>query len=401
MDGIPSDVRALRRRAPAPRLPRARKVAVKTFAVRLATVLLTVWYALCRLFPIRDQIVCISRQSDQEPLDFQLIRAYFQKEWPSWRVVVMANTLKSPLSYVPVMLRQVFFIATSRAVVLDSYCIVVSLLGHRIKAPVVQIWHALGNMKKFGYTALDTDEGHNSATASLMHMHEGYDAVAVSSLSFAEDLAAGFNVDPGILFEAPLPRVDLLLDKSNRATQRETLQRAYPALKDKRVIVYCPTFRKKEPPNEKEAMAALLNAIDFSRYAFVFKPHPVSTQIIDDPRVLRIDDASLDPLYVADYVISDYSTVMYEAGLLGAPVFLYAYDWNDYHEKRAFNIDLEREVPALFTADARQIMDAIERDKFDDEAFGAFVARNIAVPEEGTCTAYLCHRIMSLVDQRR
>lgn len=46
--------------------------------------------------------------------------------------------------------------ATSRAIILDSYCIAVSLLGERIKAPVVQIWHALGNMKKFGYAALDT-----------------------------------------------------------------------------------------------------------------------------------------------------------------------------------------------------------------------------------------------------
>lgn len=372
---------------------------MKSAAVRIATALLVVWYAICRLFPTRDQIVCISRQSDQESVDFRMIRAYFQQEWPQWRVIVMANTLKSPLSYVPVMLRQVFLIATSRAVVLDSYCIAVSLLGSRIKAPVVQIWHALGNMKKFGYTALDSDEGHSSQTAALMHMHEGYDAVAVSSLSFAEDLAAGFNVNPNILFEAPLPRVDLLLDEENRAAQRTTINRTYPLLQGKRVIVYCPTFRKKQPVNEKTAMTALLDAIDFSRYALVFKPHPVSTQIIDDPRVIRFDDASLDPLYRADYVISDYSTVMYEAGLLGVPVFLYAYDWDDYHEKRAFNIDLAHEVPALFTADARKIATAIENDDFNRSAFDAFVARNIAVPKGSTCTAHLCRHIMDLANR--
>lgn len=372
---------------------------MKSVAVRIATALLAAWYAICRLFPTRDQIVCISRQSDQESVDFRMISTFFQREWPQWRVVVMANALKSPLSYVPVMLRQVFLIATSRAVVLDSYCIAVSLLGSRIKAPVVQIWHALGNMKKFGYTALDSDEGHSSQTAALLHMHEGYDAVAVSSLSFAEDLAAGFNVDPGILFEAPLPRVDLLLDEDNRAAQRAAIDRAYPSLENKRVIVYCPTFRKKQPANEEAAMAALLDAIDFNRYALVFKPHPVSTQVIADARVVRFDDASLDPLYRADYVISDYSTVMYEAGLLGVPVFLYAYDWDDYHEKRAFNIDLEHEVPALFTSDAREIAAAIERDEFDRGAFDAFVARNIAVPADGSCTAHLCRRIMDLASR--
>ena len=373
---------------------------MKSLAVRIATALLAAWYALCRLLPVRDQIVCISRQSDQEPVDFRMIRAYFQREWPGWRVVVLANTLKSPLSYLPVMMRQVFYIATSPAVVLDSYCIVVSLLGERIKAPVVQIWHALGNMKKFGYTALDTEEGHSAETAALMHMHEGYDAVAVSSLTFAEDLAAGFNVEPSIVFEAPLPRVDLLLDKGNRAAQRAAVEQACPSLMGKKVIVYCPTFRKAEPANEKEAMAALLNAIDFSRYALVYKPHPVSTQVIDDPRAIRIEDPAIDPLYRADYVIGDYSTVMYEAGLLGIPVFLYAYDWDDYHGKRAFNIDLERDVPALFTADAREIMAAIEEGGFDHGAFDAFVARNIALPENETCTAHLCRRIMDLASGR-
>lgn len=94
----------------------------------------------------------------------------------------------------------------------------------------MQIWHALGNMKKFGCATLDTPEGHSSETARLMHMHEGYDAVAVSSLNFRDDLAAGFNVDPSIVFEAPLPRVDLLRDPAFRSRQREAFLREPPEM---------------------------------------------------------------------------------------------------------------------------------------------------------------------------
>ena len=128
----------------------------------------------------------------------------------------------------------------------------------RIKAPVVQIWHALGNMKKFGYATLDTPEGHSSETARLMHMHEGYDAVAVSSLNFRDDLAAGFNVDPSIVFEAPLPRVDLLRDPavSLRGSARPSC-RDHPEMAGKKTIVYCPTFRKTPPPNEERGDAEL------------------------------------------------------------------------------------------------------------------------------------------------
>ena len=169
---------------------------MKRLAVAAATTLLALFYRICRLSPVKRQVVCISRQSNDAPIDFLLLKEGLARKEPPYRTVILADKLESPLRYLPVMAKQVFFIATSRAVVVDSYCIVVSLLGSRIKAPVVQIWHALGNMKKFGYATLDTPEGHSSETARLMHMHEGYDAVAVSSLNFRDDLAAGFNVDP-------------------------------------------------------------------------------------------------------------------------------------------------------------------------------------------------------------
>lgn len=372
---------------------------VKRLAVGTAIGLLDILYAICRLFPKRQRIVCISRQSDREPIDFQLIREWFGEERPHWKVVTLARSLESPLSYLPEMVRQVFHMATSRAVVLDSYCITASLLGSRIKAPVIQIWHALGNMKKFGYTALDTEEGHSSSTAKLMRMHEGYDAVAVSSLSYAKDLAAGFNVEEGILFESPLPRTDLLTNPDHRKAQRQAFAQAYPQTVGREVIVYCPTFRKKRPSNEYEAMTALIDAVDFNRYSLVFKPHPVSKQVIEDPRVITIRGGDIDPLYSADFVISDYSTVMYEAGLLQIPVFLYAYDWDKYHEKRSFNIDLERDVPTLFTGDPHAIIEAIESDAFDHDAFQTFVRRNIALPPRGTCTEQLCEHILALAEK--
>lgn len=373
--------------------------ALKPLAIRIGIALLAAWYAFWRLFPTKRQVVCISRQSGCPPVDFCLIRGYFRQKHPDWRVVILAHTLESPIAYLPVMLRQAFYMATSRAIVLDSYCIAASLLGSRIKAPVIQIWHALGNMKKFGYTALDTGEGHSSTMAGLMHMHEGYDAVAVSSLSFAKDLAAGFNVEEDILFEAPLPRTDLLTSPEHRKAQREAFTQTYPQAIGREIIVYCPTFRKERPANENEAMQALIDAVDFSRYSLVFKPHPVSKQVIEDPRVITIRGGDIDPLYSADYVISDYSTVMYEAGLLQIPVFLYAYDWDKYHEKRSFNIDLERDVPTLFTGDPRAIMEAIESDTFDRGAFQAFVQRNIALPSRGTCTEHLCEHILALAEK--
>lgn len=371
---------------------------MRNLAVRAATALLKLFYHICTFFPTRNRWVLISRQSDHTPLDFQLIASWCAQQTPPIQTTILAKQLRSPLSYLPEMLRQVFFIATSKAVVLDSYCIAVSLLGPTIQAPVVQIWHALGNMKKFGFTALDSEEGRDPETARLMHMHEGYNAIAVSSLAFRDDFAAGFDVDPSLLFEAPLPRTDLLVSPDSRAKQRSALLQRFPELQGKSTIVYCPTFRKTPAPNTEEAIKALLEAVDFTRYNFVYKPHPVSSQVIDDPRVITISGSNPDPLFAADYVISDYSTVIYEAGLLDVPVYLYAYDWDSYSQRRGMNIDLEHDVPTLFTNDATAIMRAIEHKQFNKEAYRAFTRHNVAVPAKNTCTEQLCEHVLEMTE---
>lgn len=373
---------------------------MKRLAVAAATALLTLLYHFCRLFPVRRRVVCISRQSNNAPVDFLLLKEALSREKPPYDTVILANKLENPLRYLPIMAKQVFFMATSQAVVLDSYCIAASLLGARIKAPVIQIWHALGNMKKFGYAALDTPEGHSSEMAHLMHMHEGYDAVAVSSLNFRDDFAAGFGVDPEIIFEAPLPRIDLLRDPAHRSRQRDALLAKHPEMGTKKTIVYCPTFRKAPPSNEHKATLDLLSAIDFDTYNLIFMPHPVSRQVMDDSRVITAPRNGIDPLFAADYVITDYSTVMYEAGLLGIPVYLYAYDWDSYHEKRAFNIDLEHDVPTLFTDNAAAIAQAIESNRFDRKAFARFTEGNIAAPGGESATLRLKERIVAMAEKQ-
>lgn len=367
-------------------------------AVSIATAFLRALYVLLSLLPQRQRVVCISRQSDSDPIDFQLIKEYCAQREPAWEVVILAKQLRNPATYLFEMIRQVYYISTSRAVVLDSYCIVVGLLHDRIKAPVIQIWHSLGNMKRFGYTAFGTEEGHSEETARLMHMHEGYDAIAISSMGFAREFAAAFNANADRLFEAPLPRVDLLLDERNRAHQRAAILDAYPQLRGRETIVYCPTFRKQPSANEDRAAQALIDAIDFRRYNVVYKPHPVSKQVIDDPRVITIPGSQFDALFIADYVISDYSTVIYEAGLLDVPVYLYAYDWDTYREKRGLTIDFENDVPALFTGNPADIAQAIEADEFDRTSYRAFTQNNVSVPTDASCTEALCEHIIAMAE---
>lgn len=85
---------------------------------------------------------------------FDSLRTIASAATRAWEVIILPKQLRNPATYLLEVVRQVYYIATSRAVVLDSYCIVVGLLHDRIRVPVIQIWHSLGNMKRFGYTGL-------------------------------------------------------------------------------------------------------------------------------------------------------------------------------------------------------------------------------------------------------
>lgn len=126
----------------------------------------------------------------------------------------------------------------------------------------------------------------------------------------------------------------------------------------------------------------------------------MSKQVIDDPRVVTIPSGQLDALFVADAIISDYSTVIYEAGLLGVPVYLYAYDWATYREKRGLTIDFENDVPALFTDDPHAIIKSIENKEFDAEAYRVFENANVTLPENASCTKTICETIIHAASSR-
>ena len=146
---------------------------MKRCVIRLAQALLLFFYTLFRHLPHHRRIVCCSRESDTPSTDFILIRDYVARTHPGYDVIIMSKTLDSPITYAFHMLRQLYYIATSDAVVLDTYAPTISLLAGHIRVPVIQMWHALGNMKRFGYTALQDSEGRGSNAAALHNMHRG------------------------------------------------------------------------------------------------------------------------------------------------------------------------------------------------------------------------------------
>ena len=372
---------------------------LKRFGLYCGIGVLNCAYAVMKILPTKNKVTFISRQSNKPTLDMRLLTAEIAREYPDTQVVMLPKRLENRLSYSLHMFRQIHHIATSKVVILDSYCMAISLLDHKSDLQVIQMWHAIGSMKKFGYAMIGQPEGWSQEIADIMKMHRGYTDVLISSMDFVKDFEEGFHVTRDMVHEVPLPRVDWLLDRENRESQRQTYLKRYPQLAQKKNILYCPTFHKESPEdfsdrrNQGMSVEKFFSLIDYARYNLIYKPHPLDKHPIADNRVMMIPGRTLDLLCVTDYVVSDYSSVIYEAGLLDIPVYLYAYDWDVYRNHRQLNIDLEHDTPFVFSSDAQVIVDQIENGSFDVQDLRTFMEKNVRVPKNMTC----CEKIVTLM----
>lgn len=354
-------------------------------------------YSIFKLFPVKKKITYISRQSNTLPLDFDLVIREMSRRHPEYQQVTLTKmigkSIPEKIGYCFHMFRQMYHIATSEMVVLDTYCIAVSLLRQRKSLIVIQMWHALGAMKKFGYSILDKGEGTNHSLAEAMRMHRNYTYVFSSSEFCSQFFAEAFNVPRERMRVMPLPRLDLLRNPEHTEAVEKEILRQYPQLSDKRkkIIVYAPTFRKEGGSfEEKELEAAaekLAKAVDYDRYNLVAKFHPLSGITLRNDNVIQDKKFStIDFCQLADAVILDYSAVVFEIAMLGKPMYFYAFDYDSYMENRDVYIDFKKYVPGIITGDPQKLMTAIDGNETDPDRQKAFRDLMISRPKSGSYT---------------
>ena len=353
-----------------------------TLLIKVGIFFLNIAFSFMKLLPVEKKILYISRQSNSIPIDFQLLKRTMEIKLPEYKNVILvrriAPGIMGKIRYFFHMLHQMYHLATSEIVILDTYCIAVSVLRQRKSLLVVQIWHALGALKKFGYSILDKGEGSSSRIARAMKMHNNYSYVFASGEACRTYFAEAFHQPLSAVKVFPLPRLDILLCNEYREEKRREIKKKYPFLEEdgKKIIVYAPTFRKSET-RMCEEVQRLFNMLDYQKYNLIFKPHPLSEIFQKNEKVI-CDSFFIteDMLFLADYVITDYSAIIFEAMLQKKKIILYAFDYIKYTEKRDFYLDYLHlfEKSIAYTAEdvilhlqQESYMDIDEQDCFFDQ----------------------------------
>jgi CDP-ribitol ribitolphosphotransferase len=312
-----------------------------------------------------------------------------QERYPEKRVIVLTKKFKFSIGYFFHMFHQFFCIIKSDVVILDSYCLMISLLPKRKKPIVIQMWHSIGLMKKVGYSILDTIEGRSSKMAKLLKMHKNYDYIFASSEKAKPAIAELFGYNQDKIIHLVLPHIDNLLDENYKKKKKTEIFKMHPSLKFKKNILYIPTWKKDERLLE-EKINELAEATPFDEYNLILKPHPLSKLSNIDDRILMNDEfSSIDIALISDYFIADYSSIIFELLFLEKPIIFYAFDFKEVNKNRGFYIDYKKEIPNEIILKGEKVIESIEREDYDFKKARALLEEYVEIPKEGCVKSIL------------
>jgi CDP-ribitol ribitolphosphotransferase len=86
-----------------------------------------------------------------------------------------------------------------------------------------------------------------------------------------------------------------------------------------------------------------------------------------------------DLLFITDVLITDYSSVIYEASLLNIPMLFYAFDLDDYINSRDFYFEYEINVPGKVVYTENDLIQAILNNDYEHEKVEEFCRKNFDI----------------------
>ncbi|MDF9866608.1 CDP-glycerol glycerophosphotransferase (TagB/SpsB family) [Bacilli bacterium PM5-3] len=306
---------------------------MKKIEVFIARVLVYITYYLTLLLPIKNnQVTIISYFNNDLGLEFSKLSDILIAD--GYIVKQSLHKFKSnalgKLSYLFSFIYQTYLFNTSKVIVLDGNNFVFSTINVKKDVKTIQLWHATGAIKQFGINT------------SRRYEIKGYDSLIVSSSFFKEIFAKALNTDINNVHDLGVCKTDYLFDNNFIMERKKEFYLKYPDLVGKKIVLYAPTFRGEGIEDMKfDGNINDLDAMLGEDYQVAVKLHP----LIKSYDLANVMDFTNEDLYtllcVSEYVISDYSALIFDAAILNKKIILYLYDLDNYTKERGLCLNID------------------------------------------------------------
>lgn len=270
--------------------------------------------------------------------------------------------------------------ATSEFIFLEENYPLITKIELKEKTELVQLWHAAGAFKKFGYSRLGLVGGPSIDSKD----HRSYTKALVTSPNLIDIYAESLDIEKDFVKPYGIPRTDLFFDDLKKQKKIEALHERYPFIKNKKVILFAPTFRgggrkSAHYPYEYLNLRKIYENLQGNDYVFLFKVHFNTLNKINIPYELSdfFYDVSdyrdiNDLMLISDLLITDYSSVCFEFSLLDKPMLFFSPDVENYVSQRGFYYEYKELIPGKLVQSTTQLITAILENDFEFKKVATF-----------------------------
>lgn len=270
--------------------------------------------------------------------------------------------------------------AKADQIFIDDQCPVLDWVYlNKKNTELIQLWHAGAGFKSSGYSRW----GHIGCPAP-MGCHRQYDYGIAGSKHIAHFFSEVFGINTEQILPTGMPRMDEYLDNSYREATEKKLLSKYPIIKDKKVILFAPTYRG----TNRFTATYPYELIDFDKLyelcgddtVVLFKMHPWVSEPVPIPKKYKDRFADVnkypninDLFYVTDLLITDYSSNIFEYSLMRKPILFFAFDEIQYSFSRGFHRDYGESAPGKICYTFDEVLESIKNKDFQYEKVQEYV----------------------------
>lgn len=371
--------------------------------VALSKLIFNMFYALFCFFPRKDVILFTSRQTDSIPNDFKALGEVFKKRGYESVFLTKKLTKRTAIPYTIHVLREIYYLARCRVCILERYDPVISLIDfkyevsysnaiHRefpVEPIVIQLWHAFGAFKRFGYQSVGTKEGHSQSVVKRFQIHRNYSWIICTGEDSRKPFAEAFGYPLERVIALSRPEYESLSQEKLKISKKDQVRLSF---------LFSPTLRKSTASTHPFRdlhfkSSTLFKEIDAN---IMWSFHPLENGA-------STAGTQHDLLEGIDYVVTDYSSIAYEAYLLGIGVLFYTPDISEYQNSPGLNnnpLELCPKITFLCWSDLAECMNKLINGEvvYPMKELDNFIGTTFDIEAEGTTDRIVDFALSHIVD---
>ncbi len=247
----------------------------------------------------------------------------------------------------------------------------------------LQTWHGSA-LKRMGFDEPGWKLKTRAEQAEQQRTLDRFDHFLIRSEHDVRTLARAFRLREKVLLRVGYPRNDALVRArgTRPASERPPLAAELGIPADRKILLYAPTFRHRGQrrlalPFDVERFADTFG----DEYVLLVRAHYLDHVVLPPSVRGRVVDVSahhdVTPLLaLADALITDYSSVMFDYALLDRPMLFFAYDYEEYvHEGRGTYFDLLERAPGPVVRTEEELHAVLRTMTLEDQTLKYAAAR--------------------------